>query len=246
MKKAILYSALGSALLLNSACTENKMEPWNDTPAIYFEHSTSIQTDSVNQSFFIYDDDVKTDTVIVRVCAMGGVADYDRPFSLVQTNVGQSDAAVAGTHFEGLDSPEMKKYMVIPAGQVYQDIPFVFLRDKSLALGEYRLELAVEDNEYFRKGIDEWRTFVITTTDQAVKPALWDTSWKYYFGPTWGSVKMKFIIQSTGYTDFDTLPDDYSYRGWLGNTAKQALLEYNTAHPDAPLCEADGTLVTFE
>ncbi|MGM9701830.1 MAG: DUF4843 domain-containing protein [Prevotella sp.] len=246
MKKAILYSVFGAALLLYAACTENEMEPWSDTAAIYFEHDTYIQTDSIKQTFFIYDDDVKTDTVKVRVCAMGGVADYDRPFTLVQTNIGKPDAAVAGTHFESFDSPETKKYLVIPAGKVYQDIPIVLLRDKSLALGEYRLKLAVEDNEHFRKGIDAWRTFVVTTTDQAVKPALWDTRWRYYFGATWGSVKMKFIIQHTGYTDFDTLPDDYSYLLWLGNTAKQALIEYNAAHPDSPLCEADGTLVTFE
>lgn len=232
--------------LFLSSCKENDMEPWSDTAAIYFEHNTQVQTDSINQTFFVYADDVMTDTVPVRICAMGGITDYDRPFSIVQTNTGEPDAAVAGTHFVGFDTPEMKQQMVIPAGKTYQDLRIVVLRDKSLALGEYRLELAVEDNEYFRKGIDAWRTFVVTTTDQAVKPELWDTRWRYYFGQTWGSVKMKFIIQSTGYTDFDTVPSDYSYLLWLGNTCKQKLLEYNAAHPDAPLCEADGTLVTFQ
>jgi hypothetical protein len=36
------------------------------------------------------------------------------------------------------------------------------------------------------------------------------------------------------------------YTNYLSSKVKQKLLEYNTNHPDDPLSEADGTLVTFE
>lgn len=240
-------SSIGIALFTLGclSCEENKMEVYSDAPALYFDHSLD-QADSINYSFFILDESVKRDTVWVTVNTMGALSDADRPFVLRQTNVGQPDAAVAGVHYISFDDTSVKDYFVIPAGQAFQKIPVIFLRDKSLAMGSYRLELTIEPNENFKPGVDQWRNFILTTTDEAVKPKLWDTFWRYTFGSTWGSVKMRFIIQHTGLTDFDTRPSDYSYTSWLGGTVKQALLEYNTAHPDAPLSEADGTLVTFD
>ena len=221
------------------------MEVYSDTPALYFEHSAD-QADSINFSFFIYDEDVIRDTAWITVNTMGGLSDSDRPFRLRQTNAGMEGAAVAGTHYENFDDASLKSFFVIPAGKASQKVPIVLLRDKSLSTGTYRLELGIEPNENFKPGVDAWRHFLVTTTDEAVKPRIWDSYWKYHFGSTWGSVKMKFIIQHTGLTDFDTMVSDYSYTNWLSGTVKQALLEYNLAHPDAPLSEADGTLVTFE
>ncbi|MFR7823741.1 MAG: hypothetical protein ACLU30_11510 [Odoribacter splanchnicus] len=34
----------------------------------------------------------------------------------MQTNAGEADAAIAGTHYMAFDSEEMKKNMMIPAG----------------------------------------------------------------------------------------------------------------------------------
>jgi len=251
MKKQILYLVILLLTLGSTGCKENEMELYSDTPALYFynkEMDNLIvgQADSINQSFFIYGKEVENDTVWVTVNAMGFPEKTDRPIRIVQTNIGKNNAAVSGTHFVSFDDPKIKKYFCIPAGAVSQKIPIVCLRDKSLATGEYRLELSVEANEYFRPGIDVYRHFIVTTTDQAVKPNIWDTRWVYYFGASFGSEKLRLIIQSTGYTDFETLPSDYAYLTWLGGTAKQALVEYNAAHPDAPLCEADGTLVTFD
>lgn len=242
--------------LVATSCTENNMEEYENDPAIYFLNgsvynddgtvsSGKLQKDSVNQSFFVYDSDKMRDTVYVFVKTMGKVSSTDRPIALVQTNTGD-DAAVPGTHYVPLDDPEVTKHMYVPAGKVYAKIPIILLRDKSLQTSQKRLELEVAKNECFRPGIDAWRKFVITTTDLAVKPAMWDSRWRYYFGPTFGSVKLKFIINATGYTDFDNLPSDYSYITWLKTTVQQAFFDYNKAHPDDPLKEADGTLVTFD
>ena len=221
------------------------MMNYGNDPAIYFAYS-DIKTDSINHSFFIYGPEITRDTVNVLIRTMGMPADYDRPVKLVQTNAGQANAAIPGTHYIGFDDPDIIDSICIPAGKVSQSIPVIFLRDKSLASGQVRLELTLENNEYFRQGIDEWRDFIVTTADNATKPNNWEKNWQYTFGASWGPEKMRFIIQSTGYTDFDNPPSDFSYRSWLGDTAKQALLEYNATHPDNPLCEADGTPVSFD
>lgn len=253
MKQHItLFYSLLAVLFACAGCSEQDMMRYGETPAVYFANQDAntsdpvTQHDSISHSFFIYGTDVTRDTVHVLIRIMGNPVDYDRPIKLVQTNAGEPDAAIAGTHYVAFDDPSIIDSVCIRAGEVRRMVPIVMLRDKSLACEQVRLEMALEANEYFRLGIDEWQTFLVTTTDEAVKPTLWDSRWKYYFGASWGTEKMRLIIQSTGYTDFDTIPSDYSYCTWLGDTAKQALLEYNAAHPDEPLCEADGTPVSFD
>ncbi len=257
MKKKLSYIAALLMAALMTGCSENEMEGYTNDPAIYFlngriynddgtQSLTQTQKDSINQSFFIYNDDVKQEVVYVYVRTMGMVSDKDRPIKLVQTNTGKENAAVAGVHYVAFDDPQVAQSMCIPAGKTYAKIPIILLRDKSLQTEEKRLELSVAQNDYFRPGIDEYRNFIITTTDLATKPARWDRQWKYYFGPTFGSVKFKFIINATGYTDFDNIPTDYSYLKWLQSTVEQAFFDYNKAHPNDPLKEADGTLVTFD
>ena len=246
MKKYIFYIIVGLSAVLNTACKENEMEPYKDTPALYFQNIRYGQADSISQSFFVYGNEVTEDTVWVVVNTMGYPENTDRPISLAQTNAGKPGAAVPGTHFISFDDPKLKPYFCIPANKVSQKVPIVFLRDRSLLTDEYRIELTITENEYFRPGIDAWRNFVVTTTDQAVKPNNWDTTWIYVFGSTWGREKMKFIIQVTGYTEFHSPPMDPGYRTWLGQTAKLALIKYNLEHPNDPLCEASGEEVTFD
>lgn len=238
----VVLSVISSTFICS--CKENQMETYNDKAALYFEYATYGQKDSINHSFFVYDEDVTFDTVRVVICMTGYPENYDRPINLIQTNSGSPDAAIPGTHFVAFDDPDIQKHICMPAGQVKTEIPVVMLRDKSLNIEKVRMELTIGSNEYFRPGIDKQRNFVLTTTAMAEKPNNWDTMWRYAFGPTWGSVKMKFIIDSTGLTDFTQNPE-MGYRDWLSATAKQALIDYNMAHPDAPLCEADGSPVTF-
>lgn len=252
MKRYTFIYGLFAVLFTCISCQEQDMMHYEDDPAIYFANERlsvyySVQNDSINHSFFIYGEDVKQDTVHILVRIMGNPTDYDRPFKLTQTNIGQPDAAIAGTHYIPFDDPALVDSFSIPAGEVSRFIPIVLLRDESLTTETARLELTLEANEHFRQGIDEWRNFLVTTSDTAVKPKIWDSYWKYYFGESWGPVKMRFIIQTTGLTDFDTRLTDYSYLDWLGDTAKQALLEYNAERPEEEwLQEADGTPVSFD
>jgi hypothetical protein len=226
-------------LLIAASCTENEMLIYENDPAVYFDK------DSVNHSFFALNTSILRDTVLVRVNTMGELSEHDRPVSLVQTNTGAEEAAVAGVHYVPFDADELKQHVAVKAGTSFVEIPVILLRDESLGLKEVRLELAVAANEYFRTGIATKRTFAITTTDLAIKPALWNSVWQMCFGITWGPVKMRFIIDVTGFTGWDGYPSDYSMLWYLRDITAQKFAEYNLAHPDAPLREADGTLVEF-
>lgn len=227
-------------LFIITSCTENEMLSYKNDPAIYFEN------DSVAHSFFALNTSVLQDTVLVRVNTMGEVSSQDRAISIIQTNAGKAGAAVAGVHYIPFDNASLKTLVKVPAGKAYADVPVVLIRDASLSLDQVRLELAVASNDNFRPGIDTKRAFIITTTDLALKPKDWDSMWWLIFGSTWGPVKMRFIIDATGYTDWDFFPSsDMSYLFYLRDMAAQKFLEYNMAYPDAPLREANGEIVAI-
>ena len=248
MKTIPFYINILLLLLVTASCKENEALFYENDPAIYFANEPNVmngQLDSIPYSFFIEPNSVVDDTVHVKVCLSGLLADYDRPIKLIQTNVGEEDAAVPGVHFIAFDDPSVVDSVCIPRGKAVAYIPVVLLRDVSLKSKEKRLKLAVGQNEYFRPGVDKLRNFTVTVADFTIKPKLWDIVWKIYFGPTFGSVKLKFIIQVTGFTDFDSYPTDFQLGDHLSIVFQQKLAEYNEAHPDDPLAEADGTLVGF-
>ena len=247
MKKLKNIALFTFLLCIVAGCVENKMMEYEDAPAIYFHWSSERdeQRDSIKHSFFL-SKNLMQDTVWVRINVMGKTAPVDRPIAVVQTNANSANAAIAGTHYLSFDSPGIKEKMVIPANSVKTNIPIVFLRHSSLELQEVRLELEVAENDYFRLGINKWRKFAVTTTAKAVKPSVWDSRWRYYFGPTWGTVKFRFIIEATGYTDWENFPaSDMTYLSYMQTTVLQKFAEYNRDNPDNPLREANGDLVMF-
>lgn len=242
--KQITYSILLLLFVSAISCKENVALEYENDPALYFVNEDYGQKDSLDHSFFLVPGD-GPDTVYVQVQTMGYLVDKDRPILLEQTNSGDENAAVPGVHYMPFDDPEVSKYHVIPANSARASVPVILLRDESLDLKQVRLELKVAQNEHFRPGIPQWTTFVIKTTAEAVKPSNWDTRWRYYFGASWGSVKMKFIIDVTGYTDWGIVPSDSGYLNYLRTKVLSKFQEYNSANPENPLKEADGTLVSF-
>lgn len=248
MKTIPFYLTILLLLVVAVSCKENDAFFYQNDPAIYFANEKGVlngQMDSIPYSFFIANNTVVDDTIHVKICLSGLPVDYDRPIKLIQTNVGEEDAAVSGIHFVAFDDPLIIDSVCMPRGQSLAYIPIVLLRDISLKTKEKRLKLAVGQNEYFRPGVDEFRNFTVTMADFTIKPKLWDSYWKNFFGPTFGSEKLKFIIQVTGFTEFDVYPSDFQIGNYLSIVFQKKLAEYNEAHPDNPLAEADGTLVGF-
>lgn len=242
--KNITSGILFMLLFISVSCSEYIALEYENDPALYFVNDEYGQRDSLSQSFFLIPGN-GPDTVYVEIQTMGRISDSDRPFKLQQTNADEENAAVAGVHYVAFDDPQVAKYFVIPANQVKVRLPIILLRDESLNLKEVRLKLGFETNEYFHPGIDAWTSFLIKSTAQANKPTIWDTRWKYYFGASWGTVKMKFIIDATGYTEWDIFPTDFGYVTFMKTKVLSKFQEYKDANPDNPLKEADGTLVSF-
>lgn len=222
-----------------SSCSQQNPLAYEDNPALYFVG------DDINYSFFYAESSNSKADVYITVHAMGNPADVDRSFTLEQTNEKVIDAAQADVHYLSLSSDEMKKRMVMPAGKNEMKLAITLLKDVSLDLRTVKLTLKVVNNDNFKVGVIEKDTTNIVFSSQAIKPTNWD-DWYYAFGASWGSVKMRFIIDNTGITNFDVVPTDTSYLIYLNEKLKQKLYEYNAAHPTTPLAEADGTFVEFE
>lgn len=237
MKRHILY-ILAIAMLSLTACSEKDIMQYEDQPALYLVNSEK------SFSFFYSETGGDKDTVHVTVHAMGYPSTVDRAFTLCQLNEGEADAAVPGTHYLAFSSDEMRQLMVMPAGKSEVVVPITLIKDASLDTKTVKLKIGITPNENFTNGIVEKDSTVVTFSSQAIKPSNWD-DWYYAFGGNWGTVKMRFIIDNTGITNFDKLPDDYYYLLYLNNKLKDALNQYNATH-DTPLQEADGTLVDFD
>lgn len=251
MMKYEFYVIAFFALLGMAGCKQLDVNCYENDPRLYFYRSPSYdasQRDSIAQSFFLLPQEQDRDTVYITLETMGMSSDQPRPFSLVQTNVGEPNAAIAGKHYLALDSEEMKNNMMIPAGAVEYRMPLIVLRDPSLDTSKVRLKLDIAENKYFKPGIAENAHFWVTITATAEEPPTWESNyWIYIFGE-WGAKKMWFIINYLGINDFSEEIDDSAYRDYLHALAEQKLQEYNAdpVNEDAPLREMDGTLVTFE
>jgi len=239
-------------LLLSIAavsCKQNELPQYEENPAVYFSYlshgkPTGYQVDSIRHSFFLLNSEIVKSTVMIRMNTMGSPTDIDRPISIVQANEGEENAAIPGVHYVSFSDPEVMSRIMIRAGRVYDSIPIVWIRHSDMDISTIKLELKIAENQYFHPGVDRYTRFTVTTTAMAIKPSNW-SSWESTFGPTWGSVKMKFIIDYVGDIDWGNPSSDTNYLTYLRTKALQKLKEYNEAHPNEPLKEVNGDFVTF-
>lgn len=231
MNKIYTCISVFIGMLFFAACEEKNVELYKNEPALYFWRGTDYsvdfrQYDSLAYSFFVKDANRQRDTVYVQLRTMGLPTDAPRTVKLVQTNAGAVDAAVPGTHYVAFDNAEVASQMVVPAGAVITHIPVIVLRDPSTKSREYRLNLEIAKNENFEAGLEEQKKFLIKISDMTFKPSNWN-SWQYYFGE-WGPVKMWFIINYVGVSDFDNY-SQYSQAmlDFYKMKANQKLEEYN-------------------
>ena len=106
------------------ACQENEISTFDNESSLFFfrdiynnNSKGTPQLDSTSYSFFLAGS-IQIDTVWLDVLLTGSPSAQDRPFRIVQSNVGEPGAAVAGTHYVAFDDPEMVKRMVMPANKV--------------------------------------------------------------------------------------------------------------------------------
>ena len=250
-KNKIQLLSVSIFLSLTFSCSTFDGIDYSDSPSINFDWDT-YSSDSITHSFFLAPLTKHYDTIFVKVATMGHLFDEARPFELKQLNADDADAAIAGVHYVSFDSEELKKNYFIPARAYHTTIPIVLIQDESLSLKTVRLKIGIKENEFYKPGVTEKSSYTIKTTAMGIKPPLWDTpniigySWYYLFGD-WGSVKMRFIIEASGFTDWyaEEIPGDVYFMFYVQRLTLEAFDVYNAQNPDNPLQEADGTLVEF-
>lgn len=254
MNKILRYiGRLLPVVLLLGGCNQEGVYEYENEPRLYFfkgnyNLSELVQNDSIIHSFFSVPESQSRDTVWIDIRTMGYLGEEARTFKIVQTNEGDSDAAIPGTHYIGFDDPAVAEMMKIPAKAFRYLMPVVLLRDPSLDNKTVRIKMTIGKNENFGVGIDTLSHFLVTTTSAPAKPLTWDSDWSTSFG-TWGAKKMWFIMNYIGITDFEDVSglNDYTYKVYLKTMAQDKLKEYNANenNPDRPLKEADGKEVKF-
>jgi hypothetical protein len=231
---------------LLAACGELEIDRYEDDPRLYFyrDASATRQRDSISYSFFIQGDAVERDTIYIEVRTMGLPSPEARPFRVVQSNAGDSLAAVAGVHYVPFDSDDLARLTRVAPGATSALIPVIVLRDPSLRATEARIEITIAENEYFKPGVNDNLVFTVKISDFAVKPTGWTSTWDYLFG-AWGPRKMLFLSEYVGIDFTDMPPLEFDTLLYYVGMAKDLLARYNEAHPGNPLTEDDGTLVSF-
>ena len=235
MMKNIWIYLIGGMFLLVAGCGHNDAQVFEEEARVCFSRGDDGggQQDSILQSFFIVPEIQERDTVWIEITLVGFPVNEVRPVKIVQINPDAKDAAIAGTHYVGFDDAEVRSFMVMAANQVTARIPVILLLDISLKTEKKRLEMAIMENEYFKRGIDADCNFMIQTMELAEIPTNWDSAWKSYFG-AWSSQKMWFIVNYLGLDDFEA-EYDAGYKKYLKQKAHSKLNEYNATH-DEPLC----------
>jgi len=255
--RKLLYLVLLIAVAAVSACKQDQYYLYNDISRVQFGpepnriYTTSYDlADTLKPYTFYYEDAaVKEDTIFFDIYAIGGTVNNDRTFTLEQEQIPNAVNAVAGTHYVAFNDPKVSKFYVIKAGLVHTRVPVIVLRDASLKTSTPKLKFKLAANADFQLGEQNkiWRKIEIT--DRLSQPAQWNASFtQYYFGK-YSVVKHSFLINSSGEKwDNDFINNLYAVGGLLSYyqlTMKTALINYNNAHPGAPLVDEFGEVVVF-
>ena len=222
----ILLLACLTSVTLNS-CDQNDYLQYDENQAYVGFAYPSYGNDSIVYSFALHPN-VEEDIVKVPIKLFGFAASQDR-------EVGVEVIESESTAKDGVDFVIEQKRMEANA---YKDSLIVKIKKSAeVETKDLVVKLRLCGNDLFAAAPIDAETFRIILTSKLAKPTGWP------FGD-YSVIKHKFVIQTigiaTGYEKWST-SDRIRYQGIL----TQALYEYNKAHPNDPLKDEDGMLITF-
>lgn len=222
----ILLLACLTSVTLNS-CNQNDYLQYDENQAYVGFAYPSYGNDSIVYSFALHPN-VEEDIVKVPMKLFGYAASQDR-------EVGVEVIESESTAKDGVDFVIEQKRMEANA---YKDSLIVKIKKSAeVETKDLVVKLRLCGNDLFAAAPIDAETFRIILTSQLTEPTGWP------FGD-YSVIKHKFVIQTigiaTGYEKWST-SDRIRYQGIL----TQALYEYNKAHPNDPLKDEDGMLITF-
>lgn len=222
----ILLLACLTSVTLNS-CNQNDYLQYDENQAYVGFAYPSYGNDSIVYSFALHPN-VEEDIVKVPIKLFGYAASQDR-------EVGVEVIESESTAKDGVDFVIEQKRMEANA---YKDSLIVKIKKSAeVETKDLVVKLRLCGNDLFAAAPIDTESFRIILTSQLTEPTGWP------FGD-YSVIKHKFVIQTigiaTGYEKW-SISDSIRYQGIL----TQALYEYNKAHPNDPLKDEDGMLITF-
>lgn len=222
----ILLLAYLTSVTLNS-CDQNDYLQYDENQAYVGFAYPSYGNDSIVYSFALHPN-VEEDIVKVPLKLFGYASSQDR-------EVGVEVIESESTAKEGVDFVIEQKRMEANA---YKDSLIVKIKKSAeVENKDLVVKLRLCGNDQFAAAPIDAESFRIILTSQLTEPTGWP------FGD-YSVIKHKFVIQTigiaTGYEKWST-SDRIRYQGIL----TQALYEYNKAHPNDPLKDENGILITF-
>lgn len=229
MKLKYLYITLLACLtpvILNS-CKQNDYLQYDENLASVGFVYSSYGNDSIVYSFALHPN-VEEDIVKVPLKLIGYASSQDR-------EIGVEVVESESTARQGIDYViEQKK---IEANAYTDSLIIKIKKSAEVESQDLTVKFRLCGNDLFAAAPINAETFRVILTSQLAKPTGWP------FGD-YSVIKHKFVIQTlgiaTGYEKWST-SDMIRYKGIL----TQALYEYNKAHPDDPLKDENGMLITF-
>lgn len=224
-----------------TSCKKEEVPFYSEKDGIAFYTSTTAGADSTSYSFAFNVTPKERDTVYFNMRIVGRTTAYDRKVKVV---AGPGTTARAGVDFI---LPEA----VLPAGKIELKYPVVLLSTPEMTTKSFDIVADVAENENFILGaIGQLPVFNNTTTintrrvkvsvtNRLIQPAYWP-SIEGFFG-TFSQVKLRFMINTLGMTDFSAITVDQQYN--FPVKLRQALVDYEAAN--GPLMDENGARVTF-
>lgn len=264
MKKIIFIIC---SFFVLASCSEDQLTTYtgekDNTSGIYFQRigsytlgtSNITYADSSLLSFEGVRDDIKQSTIKVTVRTFGNVSDKDRPFVVKVVKDPLQTTAVEGTDFT-VDYSNC----IMPAGKSEGYVPVTLIRTAKLLKSSLRIKLMLEENDFFKFYITEYkasnvwnrdsriidaRSYVIRVAEIYTMPSYWGSSGLSFFG-TWTPEKYAVVNNVAGW-----LPSDWKNAGMAGSKVAYGRFDYvaravrtylqKMADSGTPVKDGDGT-----
>lgn len=167
---------------------------------------------------YYYGDSLQRDTISLYISALGFAEGQDREFSLKTVPVkGQDSTMLADIEF-------MPSYH-LRANHLIDTIQVVLLRPAQRGRYTIGITFDLDADSAFELGVEEQNIYQVNITDRYPKPVDWSEA-EYYLGE-YSEEKYAFYVTVL------QKPLEY-WASWDNEALRQALDEYNAAHPDAP------------
>ena len=232
------YMILCCILLLTIACKQQEVPTYSGEDGIAF-YIDRYESDSLNYSFAFSVEPINRDTIFLKMRVSGAAANHART---IKVKAGAGTTARLGIDYE---LPEI----VLPAGALTVNYPVIVLNSPDMLNSTYRLVAEVAESSDFVLGATgveigtttALKSMAINITNQLLEPTYWEEVVSA-FG-TFSVTKFKFMIQTTGLTDFsyDAIGVDGYYN--MPVRLRNALEAYHAEN--GPLIDEYGEEVTF-